>query len=210
MGWEHPPETVWQAQELYCVDRCSFDRVAELTGVSATTLKAWADKYDWRDKREEIAKAESDIRYGTILGRQKVLERLIAATSGMEASQLSFAVSALENLALKRQEMAASGKIPNVAVEKPPTIATRADAVAVLRTAIENKLGQALADPGLVTSATVKDVTQCLALIDELEAGLPKGEAVVKAVDQAADGASEPMTAAQMKERMLAVYRGEA
>jgi hypothetical protein len=118
MGWEHPPETVWKAQELYCCDRLSFDRVAELTGVSATTLKGWADKYGWREKREEIAKAESDIRYGTILGRQKVLERLIMATSGMEASQLSFAVSALENLALKQQEMAASGKIPSGAAEK--------------------------------------------------------------------------------------------
>ena len=48
MGWEHEPETVWKAQELYCVDRLSFARVAELTGVSATTLKAWSEKYGWR------------------------------------------------------------------------------------------------------------------------------------------------------------------
>ena len=52
MGWEYEPETVWKAQELYCVDRLSFARVAELTGVSATTLKAWSEKYGWRAKRE--------------------------------------------------------------------------------------------------------------------------------------------------------------
>ena len=66
MGWEYEPETVWRAQELYCVDRLSFARVAELTGVSATTLKAWSEKYDWRAKREEIAQAESEIRVNTI------------------------------------------------------------------------------------------------------------------------------------------------
>lgn len=177
MGWEHPPETVWKAQELYCCDRLSFDRVAELTGVSATTLKGWADKYRWREKREEIAQAESDIRVNTIMGRKAVLERLIAAQDGKEASQVAFAVASLESLALKQQELALSGKIPTAEAEARPVIATRADAVAALRTAVENKLGLALADPKAITSAAVKDVIQCLDLIGELEAGLPKEEA---------------------------------
>jgi hypothetical protein len=176
MGWEHPPETVWRAQELYCVDRLSFDRVAELTGVSATTLKAWADKYEWREKREEIAKDNADIRFNTIRGRKAVLERLLSTTDGMETAQLSFAVSALENLALKQQELTTSGKIPSATSAPRPTIATRADAVAALRTAMENKLGQALADPNLITSDTVKDVAKCLELIAALEAGLPKDD----------------------------------
>lgn len=176
MGWEHPPETVWKAQELYCCDRLSFDRVAELTGVSATTLKGWADKYRWREKREEIAQAESDIRVNTIMGRKAVLERLIAAQDGKEASQVAFAVASLESLALKQQELALSGKVPTTEAEARPVIATRADAVAALRTAVENKLGLALADPKAITSAAVKDVIQCLALVGELEAGMPKEE----------------------------------
>lgn len=176
MGWEHPPETVWKAQELYCVDRLSFDRVAALSDVSATTLKAWADKYGWREKREEIAQAESDIRVNTILGRKAVLQRLIEAEGGREASQVAFAVASLENLALKQQELAASGKIPTVDAEDRPTITTRAEAVAALRQAVENKLGLALADPKNITSATVRDVAQCLDLVAELEAGLPKVE----------------------------------
>ena len=166
MGWEHEPETVWKAQELYCVDRLSFARVAELTGVSATTLKAWSEKYGWRAKRAEIAQAESDIRVTTITARKTTLEKLLLADDGREASQLAFAVASLENLALKQLELAAAGKIP--------AIATRADAIAALRTAVEHKLGLALADPAKITVATVQDVQRCLALVAELEATLPK------------------------------------
>ena len=174
MGWEYEPETVWRAQELYCVDRLSFARVAELTGVSATTLKAWSDKYGWRAKREEIAQAESDIRVNTIKGRKVALEMLLEAGDGKEASQMAFAVASLESLALKQQELAAAGKIPSAAAPARPKIATRADAVAVLRDAVEQKLGLALADPAKITTATVQDVKRCLDLVAELEASLPK------------------------------------
>lgn len=196
MGWEHPPETVWKAQEMYCVDRLSFDRVSALVGVSATTLKAWADKYGWREKREEIAQAESEIRTKTILGRKAVLERLIEATDGKEASQVAFAVASLEGLALKQQELAASGKIPSVHTDTAPVIATRAEAVAALRQAVENKLGLALADPKAITSAAVRDVVQCLDLIAELEAGLPKPEEPEEAAKR---GMSQ-----DLKERIMA------
>lgn len=176
MGWEHEPETVWKAQELYCHDRLSFARVAELTGVSATTLKAWADKYLWREKREEIAQLESEIRVNTIKGRAAVLQKLIHAEDGKEASQAAFAVASLESLALKQQELAASGKIPPTVDASAPRVATRAEAARALREAVEKKLGLALADPAAITSATVKDVMLCLTLVEDLESSLPKDE----------------------------------
>ncbi|MDD2966758.1 MAG: phage tail tape measure protein [Desulfovibrionaceae bacterium] len=40
MGWEYEADTKWQAQELYCVDRLPFTRVAELTGVAETQVAA--------------------------------------------------------------------------------------------------------------------------------------------------------------------------
>lgn len=176
MGWEHEPDTVWRAQELYCADRLSFARVAELTGVSATTLKAWAQKYQWAQKREALAQAESEIRVKTVLGRKAVLERLLEAESGKEASQVAFAVASLENLALKRAELAAAGKIPTHAdpAAACPAVNSRADAVAALKKAIEGKLGMALADPGKITAALVQDIKRCLELMGELEAGLPR------------------------------------
>lgn len=174
MGREHPTDTLWRAQELYCVDRLSYAAVAEATGVSSTTLKAWGRKYGWARRREEIARAESEIRVNIIKGRQKALEQLLAAEDAKEAAPMAFAVSSLESLALKRQELAASGKIPDASAIVRRKIATRADAVAALREAVERKLASALADPTAISSATVQDVKRCLELVADLEAGLPK------------------------------------
>ena len=77
MGTEHAPETVWRAQELYCSDRLSFVRVAEITGVADSTVRRWADTYGWREKREEIARAEADIRADKVLARHKTIKTLL-------------------------------------------------------------------------------------------------------------------------------------
>lgn len=175
MGWEHEPGTVWRAQELYCMDRLSFERVSELTGVATSTLKRWADKYRWRERREELAQVESEIRFNTVMGRKAILQRLLEAEDGKEASQVAFAVASLESLALKQAELAAAGKIPSFSEpEARPHIATQADAVAALREAVRNKVGMALSDPGKINAATVQDVKHCLELLGELEARLPK------------------------------------
>lgn len=173
MGWEHPPETVWKAQELYCCDRLSFDRVAALVGVSATTLKDWADKYRWREKREEIAQAESDIRVNTIKGRQKVLERLINASDGKEASQVAFAVASLESLAMKQAEAIRAGKILEQAANQPAEIHTTADIPAALEEAVRLRLGMLLADPGQVDFKAIKDIKQAMDYLAQLR---PKDE----------------------------------
>ncbi len=174
MGREYASDMLWRAQELYCVDRLSYAAVAEQTGVSATTLKAWGKKYQWGKRRAEIAQAESEIRVNIIRGRQKALEQLLGAEHPKEAAPMAFAVSSLESLALKRQELAAAGKIPGPGPAVRHKIVTRADAVAALREAVERRLGLALADPDKITTATVQDVKKCLELVAELEAGLPK------------------------------------
>ncbi len=102
MGREHDPETVWQAQELYCVDRMTFEQVAEALGVADSTLRRWADTYGWRSKRDEIAQAESDLRADKIRARSKLLKSLISTAD----AQTGFAVAAMENLALKEIEAA--------------------------------------------------------------------------------------------------------
>ena len=177
MGWEHEPDTVWRAQELYCAERLSYARVAELIGVSATTLKDWGKKYHWAKRREELAQAESEIRFNTVMGRKAVLEHLLSAESPKEATGLAFAVSSLETLALKRAELAAAGKIPTFSEPAAaPKVNTRADAVAALKQAIEGRLGLALADPKNINAALVQDIKRCLELLSDLEAGLPKDQ----------------------------------
>ena len=195
MGWEHEPGTVWRAQELYCMDRLSFERVSELTGVATSTLKRWADNYRWRERREELAQVESEIRFNTVMGRKAILQRLLEAEDGKEASQVAFAVASLESLALKQAELAAAGKIPSFSEpEARPHIATQADAVAALREAVRNKVGMALSDPGKINAATVQDVKRCLELLGELEARLPKEK------EESRDKALSPENAQAIRE----------
>ena len=195
MGWEHEPGTVWRAQELYCMDRLSFERVSELTGVATSTLKRWADKYRWRERREELAQVESEIRFNTVMGRKAILQRLLEAEDGKEASQVAFAVASLESLALKQAELAAAGKIPSFSEpEARPHIATQADAVAALREAVRNKVGMALSDPGKINAATVQDVKRCLELLGDLEARLPKEK------EESRDKALSPENAQAIRE----------
>ena len=94
MGWEHEPGTVWRAQELYCLDRLSFERVFEATGVATSTLKRWADKYHWRERREELAQVESEI------------EKLLDTLTGASPVLLSYANSKIEELDARRQSIA--------------------------------------------------------------------------------------------------------
>lgn len=196
MGWEHEPETVHKAEELYCADRLSFDRVAEVTGVAASTLKRWAERDGWREKRDRIARAESEIRMNTILARAAVLERLLLAESGREASQMAFAVSSIETMILKKQEMAAlgvlsaAGKAP--AAAEPLAIRTVEDAATALRKAVEARLAALLAGPDGVNLAAVKEVLACMDLLSRY----------VKHEDQAAPAALSAESAAALREAL--------
>lgn len=178
MGAEYDADTRWRAMELYCADRLTFAQVAEATGIADSTLRRWADVYQWRERREELAKAEADIRIDTIRSRAAILRHLIEAQDGKVASQIAFAVSSLENLALQREKALLAGEIANPAKpEKPVKVTSRAEAIAVLKQAVEDKLGLLLSDKKYVTSDSVTDIAKCLALVQELEATLPKEEA---------------------------------
>lgn len=100
MGAEHAPETVWKAQESYCVERFSFGATAKRLGIAESTVRRWADKFHWREEREAIAAAESEIRANTVKGRAFVLRKLLTSENGKEISQVAFAVASLERLAL--------------------------------------------------------------------------------------------------------------
>lgn len=174
MGQEHAPETVWKAQELYCSDRLSFVNVAERTGVADSTLRRWADIYGWREKREEIARAEADIRADKVLARSKTVKALLHNPR----ADTAFAVSALESLALKEAE-AARKQAERVALVEAPalSIETPTDAVAALRKAVEQKLTLLLTRPEAVDLKAVQEVQKCLALLGDMEKAIPRNDA---------------------------------
>lgn len=166
MGAEHEPETVWRAQELYCVDRLSFERVAELTGVASSTLRRWADAQHWREKREEIAQAESDIRVNQILARSKLLRELMQDGN----AQTAFAFNALETLTMKRAELVASGKVESPATELAAReIRTQADVVLALQETIEARLKQLMTRKEALNLGAVKELMACSDFLSRYE-----------------------------------------
>lgn len=178
MGYEHDSDTRWRAQELYCVDRLAFTRIAELLNVADSTLRRWADTYHWRERREEIAQAESEIRVDTIRGRSHVLKRLLEAEDGKAASQLAFAVASLETLALQQQKAVLAGEISSPTnLEQAVTVTTRAEAITALKQAVNQKINTALTSAKYVTSDSVTDIARCLALVQDLEASVPQENA---------------------------------
>ncbi len=162
MGWEHEPETVWRAQELYCVDRLTFEQVAEKVGVAASTLKRWAEKYGWRDKREKVAQAEADIPADKVLARSVMLKALI----GSQDPQTAFAVASLENMAMKA-EAARAKESPTEARREIRQLEDVADA---LREAVELKLAWMLADPANVDFAAIKNIWRAGEMIGSMKA----------------------------------------
>lgn len=185
MGAEYSPDMVWRAQEMYCADCLSFAKIATETGVTATTLKAWSKKFGWRAKREELARIESEIRMDTVRSRKKALSMLLEAQDGKECSQMAFAVSSLENLAIKQQELILAGKIAERKEHQGKVeITNRADAVTSLTSAVEGRLYFALQNPEAISSATVADIVKMLNLMDELKASLPKDDEVKEKAKQ--------------------------
>ncbi|KAF1073225.1 hypothetical protein [Halodesulfovibrio sp. MK-HDV] len=166
-GREHAPETVWKAQELYCVARLTFREVAKQAGVAESTVKRWAVKHEWRDKRERIARAECDIRADLVLARSEMIKSLMKSKD----AQTGFAVASLENLAIKQAEFQRAGIIADVATqyEKRP-IGSVKDAVLALREAVEKKLGLLLASPDDVNFKAIVDIQKALKLLAEMEA----------------------------------------
>lgn len=176
MGKEHPPETVFRAQELYCVDRLTFDQVAAAVGVASSSVKRWSETYGWQAKRDEIAQAEMDIRADFLLARSKMLKALIESKD----AQTGFAVASLEGLAMKQAEAIRQGRhVENAAAAAARPlreIRTEADAVAALEEALAIRINRVLADPSLVDLKTVRELRQAIDLVQGMRKGAAKGE----------------------------------
>lgn len=166
MGREHPPETVFRAQELYCVDRMTFDQVAKAVGVSASTVKAWSAKHGWPVKRAEIAQAESDMRADMVIGRSRMIRKMMDT----QDPQSAYAVASLEGLAMKRAEHLRRGRNLDEAQAASVREVDLADPTAVaeaLREAVRRRLARQVRDG--VDLAGVKEILQALDLITRLE-----------------------------------------
>jgi transposase-like protein len=164
MGRERDAETVWQAQEMYCVDRMTFEQVAEALGVADSTLRRWADMFDWRQKREEIARDQSDLRALKIRARAGLLRKLAIKSE----PQAAYAVAAMEGLALREAELIRSLKAE--ATPRPqeqqalPEVPAEAGDIAALEQGVRQRLAALLLSPDL----KVRDVKDLTAILERL------------------------------------------
>lgn len=182
---EYSFEVVERAEELYCVDGQTFEAVSTLTGVAASTLKRWSERYGWQDKKEQIRQAMSSIRTNTIRLRARLLENCLTTLKSQDA----FAVSALEGLALKVAAQKADPVLKTESISSPPReIKTDEDAVAALEEAVSIKVASMLSDPGRITGAAVKEIAQIKATIEELKkaaSGKTAADSGKRVIDQA-------------------------
>ncbi len=166
MGTEYSPDSVWKAQELYVIERLSFAKVAERTGVTPTTLKNWSKKYGWRQKREEIAQIEAESKMDLYRSRQKAIKMLLESGDGKECSQMAFAVTSLENLALKQQEAQAG---QNLTYEKSKKqVNSKEDAYKQLSMAVQGRLSFVLQNPQTINSKNIQDILNMLKLMEQV------------------------------------------
>lgn len=179
-GREYPPESVWEAQELYCVARLTFEKVAEETGVAVSTLKRWSATYDWRGKREKLAQAEADLAADTILARSVMLKKLIKSQNAQDG----FAVSALESLAMKQAEAARAQKLMSAAKQHElRPIRTKEEAVAALRETAELKLNRLLQNPGELDTKGIAEIDKMYGMIEAMKPKSPQDKSESKQLD---------------------------
>ncbi len=167
MGVEYSPDMVWKAQELYVIDRLSFAKVADRTGVTATTLKNWAKKFSWKQKREEIAQIEAESKMDLYRSRQKAIKMLLESGDGKECSQMAFAVSSLENLALKQKELQQNSAL-NRDLPKKAKITDKNDAYKQLGQAVEGRLHYVLQNPQAINLKNIQEVLNMLKLMEQI------------------------------------------
>ena len=203
MGVEYPPEMVWRAQDLYCIDRLSFDKVATETGVAASTLKRWSENFGWQAMRESIAKAQAEIRANKVLARAKTIEALMSNPR----ADMAFAVSALEGLALKESEAARAAeeraeereaaRQESISAE---SITTPQEAISALHKGVDSRLRALLRQPEKIDLKKIQEVQKCFALLSEMQAAQPT---------EAEDTAARKGLSAEMHEKLLAVLSGK-
>ena len=169
MGREVALELRFSAEEAFITGSLTFEQLALATGISVSQLKRWAEAEGWREKRAEYRKSFVDIRRNTVELRRRFVEKALTSLNPMDA----YAIAALERLALAAEKSPAGipATTPTPAApESGPVFNTPAEAVAVLKGIVESKLARMLVQPDSVNLSAVKDIKQCLELLEKMQA----------------------------------------
>jgi hypothetical protein len=167
-----PTEISWDIREraegAYIIDGLTYEQVAALTGVSVTQLKRWGANGEWAERKREYRRELSDIRRGTVQLRAKLLRKVLDAPS--PDPQEVYAFARIEQVAAAMSGR--GGDKPAAAgvheTAEPREIRTPEDAIDALDDALKKKINGLLASPDGVNLAGVRDIKQCLELLDKM------------------------------------------
>jgi hypothetical protein len=181
MGWEYEPGTVFEAEDLYCVDRLPMRKVSEQTEVPESTLWRWSAKYGWADKREEMRREQSAIRMNMIRLRSKLIEECLNVGGDERNPMNVFAAAKMEEVAQKAEDrvrMSDSGRrtskeesVAPCSSEKeiqPREIKSEEDAAQALEEALTLKLSIMVQDPKGLDVKAIKGVREAMQMIAEM------------------------------------------
>ncbi|WP_029896833.1 hypothetical protein [Desulfohalovibrio reitneri] len=163
MGWEYPPDQVFEAEDLFCVERLPMREVSERTEIPESTLWRWADKYEWSEKRRELREAMSSIRTNTIRLRAQLIKNCLGSLNPMD----TFAVAKMEELAIKAEESALERRVAGAGADQH--FSSAEDAAQALEAALSAKLSQMIANPAALDLGELKHVKASFDLLHQLQ-----------------------------------------
>lgn len=107
---EYPYEVRCQAEDLYVDDGFTYEEVAERLGVALNTIKNWAKKGAWRERRENKFEARRTYREKMSKLRQAMMDKVL---EDMDPQNV-YALIRLERLALDKEKKPDGGGSPEI------------------------------------------------------------------------------------------------
>lgn len=164
----HEFDTRQQAEELYILEGMTLDQVASRVDIPARTVEEWSRVDGWVDKRKEYRRALGEIKRNTVLYRLNLLKEAMTTLHPQHA----FAVSAMEKLAAERRAEGEEQRVKSAEQKGEADmreISTPQEAVSALQEAIQRRLNTLLTEPGTVTLKSIKELKDCLSMVDQLK-----------------------------------------
>lgn len=164
------------AEDLYVVDGFTLEAIAARLapdGPSVTSLSNWKQEGEWDRRRSEWAAAQAGIKRDSLLLRMKLIANALEAGK----PQAVYAFCTLEATLARINDRGSQAGTPVPLGDTVRQIKTPQEAVTVLNEVVELKLNAMLTQPELLTLPGIKDVKQCLELIDNLKAKYHPDEA---------------------------------
>lgn len=154
------------AEDLYVVDGFTLEAIAARLPVSVTSLSNWKQDGEWDRLRSELAASQAQIKRDSLLLREKLIKNALEAGQ----PQAVYAFCTLEaTLARISGKGAQAGPMGTPGPLAGRQISTPQEAVAALETVLELKLNAMLAQPELLTLTGIRDIKQCLELMENLK-----------------------------------------